>query len=68
MSKTYGKQIGPRPEYKKAEIRETGEMVSDTNGVGPRPRSITTSQTEGTIEVIIVNKPQTTKSIDKSTS
>ena len=68
MSKTYEKQLGPRPEYKKAEIRKADNIVSDTNRVGPSPRSIVTSRTEGTIEVIIVNKPQPTKSIDKSTS
>lgn len=68
MSKTYGIRPGPLPEYKKAETQETGDTPSDTNRVGPNPRSIATSCTEGTIKVIIVNKPQPTKSVDKSTS
>ena len=68
MSKTYGEQPGPTPEYRKAETRKMGESDTKTDRVGRSPRSIATSCTEGTIEVIIVNKPDSAKSIDKSTS
>jgi len=68
VSKTYGKELGPDPEYRKAETGNIGESVARTDQNGQSSRSISTSRTEGTIEVIIVNKPDPTKSIDNSTS
>jgi len=67
MSKTYGKQLGPAPEYMNAEVK-MGESDTKTDRGGRSTRSIATSCTEGTIEVIIVNKPDSAKNVDKSTS
>ena len=68
MSKTSGKKAVPTPEYRKAETGEVGESSSNTHRVRSTSRSIATSRTEGTIKVIVINKPDRTQSIDKSTS
>lgn len=68
MNKTYEKEPSPSPEYRKAEVGETPDMVPKTDSAVPEKRSIVTSRTEGTIEVIIINKSLPTPDTDKSTS
>jgi len=67
MSNTNGDNPGPTPEYKKVATKNVNESVK-TDHVSRRPRSISTSSTEGTINVIIINKPDTIKNVDSSTS
>lgn len=67
MRNTNGEDSGPAPKYQKAKTRNVSESVK-TDHVGRCPRSISTSSTEGTINVIIINKPDSTKNVDSSTS
>ncbi len=67
MRNTNGEDSGPPAEYQKVETRNVGKSVK-TDQVGRNPRSISTSCTEGTIKVILINKPDHTKNIDRSTS
>jgi hypothetical protein len=67
MNKTYEKEERFPPEYKKAR-HVTPQIVSRTDSVPSTSRSIATSCTEGTIKVILINKPQPSKDVDKSTS
>ncbi len=68
MSKTSGKEPVSPPDYRKAETGEVGESNPSTYQMRSSSRSIATSRTEGTIKVIVINKPDLTQSIDKSTS
>jgi hypothetical protein len=54
--------------YQKAVTDCKPHVAERTNSEPSTSRSITTSQTEGIIKVIVVNKPERTKLIDKSTS
>jgi len=67
MSKTYGKEQVPEPKYQKAKTGKVSDILNKTNGSISRQRSIATAHIDGSIEVIIVNKPQPSKNIDLST-
>ena len=67
MSKTYGKDEIPKGKYQRAVTEEVLDLSNKTNSSLSKQRFIATSCIDGSIEVIIVNKPQSSKNIDKST-
>jgi len=67
MNDTQTNESGHGPDYRLAETYNE-QPVTKTTSHERTSRAIDTSQTQGTLKTIIVNKPGSGKVIDKSTA
>ena len=68
MPGTYNKEPYFSAEYRKAQTAKPAQETPNTNPILPTQRSVATSKTDGTIQVMVVNKEYPERNIDTSTS
>ncbi len=67
MSKTQRSEPAGNPKYQRADTICASETLVRTDARTKHPRSIVTSHTDTEIRVLIVNRPESDKTTDKST-